>query len=210
MSNTFYTEVSNLNTLVKNIYDTELNRVEKRKQGINDMMVSQKRLISLNQSYTSKMKKYGYIVSIIAFALVITIMIIQFRYLLPSLLADLGIVIAIAGALIWTYLIYVDIQNRDKIDFDELAIDSSSLVNPANIDKQNTDAGNAGDISALANNALLGTGCVGSACCVLPAWPTDSTNYVTNVQGKTYYNSKLQKCAIAPTNYPVDGKEPSI
>jgi len=66
MSNTFYTEVSNLNTLVKKIYDTELDRVNKRKQGINDMMVSQKRLISLNQSYTSKMKKYGYIVSIIS------------------------------------------------------------------------------------------------------------------------------------------------
>ena len=195
MSNTFYTEVSNLNTLVKNIYDEEAIRVEKRKQGINDMMVSQKRLISLNQSYTSKMKKYGYMISIIAFALVIIIMIIHFRYLLPSLLADLGIVIAIAGALIWAYLIYVDIQNRDKIDFDELAIDSSSLVNPANIDKQNTDAGNEGDISALSSNALLGAGCVGAACCEYPGWSsiTDNTKL-----GKSYFNSNTKKCGIVP------------
>jgi hypothetical protein len=196
MSNTFYTEVSNLNTLVKNIYEKEADRVEKRKQGINDMMVSQKRLISLNQSYTSKMKKYGYMISIIAFALVIIIMIIHFRYLLPSLLADLGIVIAIAGAIIWAYLIYVDIQNRDKIDFDELAIDSSSLVNPANIDKQNTDAGNEGDISALSSNAALGAGCIGSACCELPAWSSVTADN-TKI-GKSYFNSKTKKCEIVP------------
>ena len=152
------------------------------------------------------MKKYGYIVSIIAFSLVITIMIIQFRYLLPSLLADLVIVIAIAGALIWAYLIYVDIQNRDKIDFDELAIDSSSLVNPANIDKQNTDAGDSGDISALSSNALLGAGCVGAACCVNPSWPTTGTDY-SNYAGKTYFNSKTQKCAIAPGTWIME--EPS-
>ena len=199
MSNTFYTEVSNLNTLVKNIYDSEVTRVEKRKQGINDMMVSQKRLISLNQSYTSKMKKYGYMVSIIAFALVITIMIIQFRNYLPSLLADLGIVIAIAGAVIWAYLIYTDIQNRDKIDFDELAIDSSSLVNPANIDQNDINAGNAGDISALASNALLGAGCVGAACC-------DKADFATSEQNKSYYNSKSKKCGIYTTTKP--GLEP--
>jgi hypothetical protein len=195
MSNTFYTEVSNLNTLVENIYKKEADRVEKRKQGINDMMVSQKRLISLNQSYTSKMKKYGYMISIIAFALVIIIMIIHFRYLLPSLLADLGIVIAIAGAIIWAYLIYVDIQNRDKIDFDELAIDSSSLVNPANIDKQNTDAGNEGDISALSSNAALGAGCIGSACCDFPDFASSEIN-------KSYYNSKSKKCGIYTTTKP--------
>jgi hypothetical protein len=195
MSNTFYTEVSNLDTLVKNIYNTEKERVEKRKQGINDMMVSQKRLISLNQSYTSKMKKYGYMVSIIAFALVITIMIIQFRNLLPSILADFGIIIVIAGAIIWAYLIYVDIQNRDKIDFDELAIDSSSLVNPANIDKSNTDAGGAGDISALSSNSLLGAGCVGATCC-------DNADFASSVQNKSYYNSKSKKCAIYNTVKP--------
>lgn len=201
MSNTFYTEVSNLNTLVKNIYDTELERVDKRKQGINDMMISQKRLISLNQSYTSKMKKYGYMVSIIAFALVITIMIIQFRYLLPSLLADFGIIIAIAGAIIWAYLIFADIQNRDKIDFDELAIDSSSLVNPANIDKDNADAGNAGDISALASNSLLGAGCVGPTCCAHPNWASiTSTNHNT-LKGQSYYNSTTKKCGIVPPTY---------
>jgi hypothetical protein len=205
MSNTFYTEVSNLNTLVKNIYEKEAVRVEKRKQGINDMMVSQKRLISLNQSYTSKMKKYGYMISIIAFALVIIIMIIHFRYLLPSLLADLGIVIAIAGAIIWAYLIYVDIQNRDKIDFDELAIDSSSLVNPANIDKQNTDAGNEGDISALSSNAALGAGCIGSACCDKPDW----ASVVSGETGKSYFNSNVKKCGVVPANWDATMTEPT-
>jgi len=125
-------------------------------------------------------------------------MIIQFRNFLPSLLADLGIVIAIAGALIWAYLIYSDIQNRDKIDFDELAIDSSSLVNPANIDQNNTNAGNAGDISALASNALFGAGCVGSACCDIKDWAsiTDADKGT-----KSYFNSSYQTCQLVPASW---------
>lgn len=201
MSDGFYKEVSNLDTLVKNIYNTEKDRVATRKQGIEDMMISQKRLISLNQSYTSKMKKYGYMVSIIAFALVITIMIIHFRSHLPSLLADFGIIIAIAGAIIWAYLIYVDIQNRDKIDFDELAIDSSSLVNPANIDKSNTDAGEAGDISKLSSNSLLGAGCVGPTCCANPDWKSITATNHNSLKGQTYYNSNTKKCGIVPQTY---------
>lgn len=135
------------------------------------------------------MKKYGYIVSIIAFALVITVMVIHFRALMPSILADLIIIIAIAGAIIWSYLIYVDIQNRDKIDFDELAVDSSSLVNPENIDKANTSAGELGDISALTANALLGTGCVGKTCCPVDWSETLATNQV-------YYNTNTNTCKV--------------
>lgn len=53
---TFYDNISKINNLVEDIYKTEDTRLKARKQTINDMMVSQKRLISLNQSYTSKMK----------------------------------------------------------------------------------------------------------------------------------------------------------
>lgn len=188
MPDNFYTNISHINSLVTEIYNKENQRLADRKQNINDMMTSQKRLISLNQSYTSKMKKYGYIVSIIALALVSTVMTIHFRFLMPSILADLIIIISIAGAIIWSYIIYTDIQNRDRIDFDELAVDSSSLINPANITQADTNAGNAGDVSALAANASLSTGCVGSACCDYP----DAASAVSN---KTYYDSAIQKCA---------------
>lgn len=205
MPDTFYTNISKINYLVEDIYNKEHDRLEQRKQGINNMMTSQKRLISLNQSYTSKMKNYGYIVSIIAFALVITVMVIHFRELMPSILADLIIIIAIAGAIIWSYLIYTDIQNRDKIDFNELAVDSSSLVNPANIDQANTNAGDSGDISALAANAMLGTGCVGKTCCEITDWAT-----VTQANaGKTYFNSKSQKCGIVPGGWTSGMDEPA-
>ena len=115
---TFYTEISHLNDLVKQVYNTENTRLQQRKQGINEMIVSQKRLIALNQSYTSKMKKYGYIVSIFAFALVILVMIIAFYSLIPSIIADLMVIIVIVGSLLWILSIYLDIQNRDKIAFD--------------------------------------------------------------------------------------------
>jgi len=196
MPDTFYTNVSKINSLVTDIYDTEQTRLTNRQKSINDMMTSQKRLISLNQSYTSKMKKYGYLVSMVAFALVIVVMIIHFRNLMPSILADLIIIGVIAGAIIWSYLIYVDIQNRDKIDFDELAVDSSALVNPANIDTANTNAGNAGDVSALAANANLGTGCVGRTCC--PTDWNDSTSILA--PGSIYFNTNINKCKVRTAN----------
>ena len=182
----FYDEIASITNITNTIYKEENERLNKRKDGINNMMVSQKRLIALNQSYTSKMKKYGYIVSIISFALVIIVMVISFRSLIPSILADLTITIVMAGAIIWCYLIYTDIQNRDKIDFDELAVDSSNLVNPDNIDQKNTEAGNAGDISALANNEISSAGCIGRQCC-----PADWTG---SSVGGTYYNTNLNVC----------------
>lgn len=193
MPDNFYTNISHINSLVTDIYNKENKRLADRKQSINDMMTSQKRLISLNQSYTSKMKKYGYIVSIISFALVSTVMTIHFRALMPSILADLIIIISIAGAIIWSYIIYTDIQNRDRLEFDELAVDSSSLINPANITQADTNAGNAGDVSALAANASLSTGCVGAACC---DYVDAATRPVGEAATKSYFDTTIQKCKI--------------
>ena len=193
MPDNFYTNISHINSLVTDIYNKENKRLADRKQSINDMMTSQKRLISLNQSYTSKMKKYGYIVSIISFALVSTVMTIHFRFLMPSILADLIIIISIAGAIIWSYIIYTDIQNRDRLEFDELAVDSSSLINPANITQANTNAGNAGDVSALAANASLSTGCVGAACC---DYVDEAARTTANQLTKSYFDTTMQKCKI--------------
>jgi hypothetical protein len=179
----FYTEISHLQDLVNNIYTKENERVQLRKQGINDMISSQKRLVALNQSYASKMKKYAFIIGIIAFALVFTVMIIVFRSLIPTILADISIVVVVAGSLIWCYLIFIDIQKRDQIDFDELASNSSALVNPANIEQRDIAAGNAGDISALESNLISSAGCIGQQCC-----PTLWTGVLP---GGMYYNSNF-------------------
>lgn len=186
---TFYSEIDQLNNLVKNVYDSEKIRIDKRQKGINEMIISQKRLVALNQSYTSKMKKYGYMISIFSLALVILVMIITFSSLLPSILADLLFVFVSVGALVWIFLIYIDIQRRDKIDFNELAIDSSSLVNPSNIEQSNDTAANQGDISTLVNNSLIGVGCIGRNCC-----PTDWGSLLT--PGSVYYNTNSNTCKV--------------
>jgi hypothetical protein len=185
---TFYTEISHINDLVNKVYNTENERLMHRKQGIDEMVNSQKRLIALNQSYTSKMRKYGFIIGIIASALVISVMIITFRSIMPKFIADLGIIIVVAGAIIWAFLIYLDIQRRDKVVFDELAIDSSTLINTANIEQSNNAAGNTGDISTLQNNLSFSAGCIGRNCC-----PTDWNSASVN---NVYYNSKSNTCQV--------------
>ena len=191
----FYTEISHLQDLVTNIYNTENQRVNNRKQGINDMISSQKRMIALNQSYTSKMKKYGFMIGVISFSLVFVVMIITFYSLIPSIIADLSIIIVIAGSLIWCYLIYVDIQKRDSIDFNELSSDSSSLLNTTNIDKSNNLAGMEGDISTLENNLISQAGCIGRQCCPKD-WSADNT---TLPVGSIYYNTNSKQC-VAKAN----------
>lgn len=118
---------------------------------------------------------------------------------MPSFIADFSIIIVVAGSLIWCYLIYVDIQKRDSIDFDELSSDSA-LVNTANIDKSNIDAGNIGDISALQNNLISQAGCIGRQCC-----PTDWTT--TNMPVGTYYNTNTRTCCY--NNAVVSSEQPS-
>jgi hypothetical protein len=182
---TFYTQVSHLQDLVDNVYTVENQRLQNRKQGINDMMNSQKRLIALNHSYTSKMKKYGFIIGIISFSLVFTVMIVAFQNVIPSFIASLGIIIVITGALIWSYLIYTDIRKRDRLDFDELATDSSALMNTANINKTNTDDTQFNISDAIANTNT----CSGRTCC-----PTDWGN--TMVANTLYFNTNINKCCI--------------
>ena len=107
---------------------------------------------------------------------------------MPKIIADLGIIIVVSGAIIWTFLIYLDIQSRDKVVFDELVIDSPTLINAANIEKSNDTAGNQGDISTLINNSLIGVGCIGRNCCPID-WTSASANNV-------YYNSKSNTCQV--------------
>ena len=181
----FYTKVSHLQDLVDNVYNIENTRLNNRKQGINDMIHSQKRLVALNHSYTSKMKKYGLIIGIISFSLVFTVMIVSFQSLIPNFIASIGIIIVITGALIWSYLIYVDIRNRDLLDFDELATDSSALINTANINKTNDNNAQSSISDAIANSNT----CSGRTCC-----PTDWSNPRS---AGIYFNTKMNKCCYS-------------
>ena len=186
---TFYTQVSHLQDLVDNVYSKENQRLQNRKQGINDMIHSQKRLVALNHSYTSKMKKYGLIIGIISFSLVFTVMIVAFGDLIPSFIASFGIIIIVTGALIWSYLIYIDIRKRDSLDFDELASDSSALINTSSINKTNVD-----NTQSSISDAIRGaTTCSGRTCC-----PTDwSTTSMPT--GTLYFNTDAKKCCVTAT-----------
>jgi hypothetical protein len=100
-------------------------------------------------------------------------------------------------SLIWCYLIYIDIQKRDSIDFNELSDDSSSLANIANIDKSNNMAGSTGDISTLEKNLVSQAGCIGRQCC-----PVDWSSRLT--AGNIYYNTNAKTCKIQPNNNPTE------
>ena len=112
---------------------SEQNRLDRKKKGIDIAYASQKRMIALNQSYTSKMRMYSYMIMVFALSIVISVMLSFSRQIIPSGLVDFLIIIIVLAGILWSYSIYVSIQNRDKLYFDELASDSAALIDPRSI-----------------------------------------------------------------------------
>ena len=72
----------------------------------------------------------------------------------------LCVIIIIIGLLL-CYYIYLDIESRDKVNFDELNLGNPSLLSPNDIARKQQSAGKNGDLLGSIN---LGY-CVGAACC---------------------------------------------
>jgi hypothetical protein len=144
---------------ISNIVHNEKNRLRQKEKGIVSALESQNRMIFLNQSYANRMKRYSYMIMIIAIATVISVFILIFKDFLPSYVSTLLITVILGGAGIWAMFIFMDIQNRDNVDFDKIY--STPLVKKSGNTITSTDSGNFSEIV----NSKIAELCVGSACC---------------------------------------------
>jgi uncharacterized membrane protein len=187
----FYDNIGQITRISQEIVDKENTRLDKKAQGIYSAYNSQQRMIFLNQSYTMRMRAYSYMFGVISVTIVLVVLLGFLRGILPGTLVDVLMIVIIAGGIIWTYLIFADIQNRDQIDYNQIASGSSSLLDPKNIDTAKADAANKGDISTLSGDfSLMGNEvCIGRDCC-----PTDWSTGLS--PGLSYYNTNQNKCLI--------------
>ena len=166
----FYDKVTQLQDITNNIVREEQTRLNNKKTGIESAYASQQRIIALNQSYAMRTRAWSYLLTVIAVAIAISILLLFAKNYLPPTIMDILIIIVMAGAIIWAYLIYMDIQKRDENDYNLLSMKSSSLIDPTVIDAQgaapmaSTTKGDLfGDITGLAMGTL--TTCRGQECC---------------------------------------------
>lgn len=166
-----------------NIVNVEKERLEKKKQSIDNALDGQKRLITLNDSYRLRNNDFSYILVAwtLCFTALIALSIIRRNFpIIPSVLIDILFIICLSAAIYVSYTKYLDISNRDRIYYNEINLDSPNILTPEQIAKQTADAQQKAKNSSAAN--LLSTinvgGCVGPLCC----------------SGESYWNPDLAIC----------------
>jgi hypothetical protein len=165
------------------IVNTEKNRLDQKKQTINNALDGQKRLIALNDSYRLRNNDYTSILVsvVICLTVLISLSILRRNFpIIPSLLIDIIYILAISVTLYICYNKYLDIINRDRIYYNEINLDGPNILTPEQIAKQTADAQQKAKNSSAAN--LLSTinvgGCIGPLCC----------------SGESYWNPDLAIC----------------
>jgi hypothetical protein len=146
---------------VLDVINTELSRLEIKKQSIDGAESSQKRLALFNETYRKRYKQYTKIVLILFFTIVLCIIIsvIQsYIFFIPEVLYILVYSIIISVAIIWSIRVYFEILNRDSINYDQIHANMSTPSAISGTAVSNDTSGN-----------LLGTvdlgNCYDSSCC---------------------------------------------
>lgn len=161
--------LSNQESVIK-ILDAENARIQTNIQTIDDNLTTQKRVVEFNENQRLRTEQYNQmlIIFVAAFCLIIAI-VIGFRRLpfLPDFISQGLVVIIGAVTFIKIFNLYINLQDRSILNYNELDLDKPAKDSPATIASKRALASAAGD--------LLGTidltSCKGPACC-------DTTNGV--------------------------------
>jgi len=173
---------------VNDILQRENRRLTVRKDAIDKAYEGQKRMVSLTDSITAKNQAYNYIL----FVLVLTLFAfvgIKFLYSfeqIPSALLDILSIVIISLGLIYCVYLYMDIQRRYNMNFNQITLAEPIKKTPAEMQKDMENNIKSGNLYGLAKNTNTASGCRGSACC-----PTGTT-----------FNEKYNVCV--PDKVPFD------
>jgi hypothetical protein len=173
---------------VNDILQRENRRLTTRKNAIDVAYEGQKRMVFLTDSITAKNQAYNYML----FVLVLTLLAFvgikflhSFEQIPPTLLDILSIVIISLGLIYCIYL-YMDIQRRYNMNFNQITLAEPVKKTPEETQKDMEKNIKAGNLYGLTKSTNTASGCQGSKCC-----PTDTT-----------FNEKYSVCV--PDKVPFD------
>jgi hypothetical protein len=131
-------------------------------EAIQDEVETKNRLSLLTYSQNKRNSEYNKMMLIIIVSIIISFGIYGFSLyipFIPQVFITLIISIICSIALIWAYYIYLDIQSRSMINYDELKLDSLNTSSVSDEERARN----------LASGNLLGSinlgGCIGAGCC---------------------------------------------
>jgi len=170
INTTLNQQTSNLNaTLTKqkqvhNILKVEENRLNEKKQQLDNAQKGQMRVIMLNESYRKRQSQYikMIIAVVFVFALVIILRFLRMNFdVLPDSVYTLLHIIMFSGVIIYSVIIMMTISARETTNFDRLDIPGPKIEKQGDIDARNTEARKAGNLLGIGRSGV----CRGAACC---------------------------------------------
>jgi hypothetical protein len=158
---------------MKDIIDADTAHLDAQTNAIADTVSTKNRVALITYSANKRRAAYNKMLIIIIAAVIVSICIYSVTSLLPIIPPILfGLIISIicSIALIWAYYIYIDVQSRSKINFDELATD---IIHSNTIsDEERANNLKSGNLLGSMN---IGT-CIGQGCCADDTlWNTNTT-----------------------------------
>jgi hypothetical protein len=149
---------------VSSIIDEEKQRLQQKKQSIDNALDGKRRAIDLNETYRMRQSQYLRIKIVIVIVLVICIVLtlLNRRFpIVPSIFITLLNMIVILMGGIYCLFIYSSISSRSLMNYNELDLAGPAAPTVSDVAASQVAASKAGDLLGTIN--LLG--CVGSACC---------------------------------------------
>jgi septal ring factor EnvC (AmiA/AmiB activator) len=166
-----------------NIIKSEQNRLNEKKQSVDNALEGQNRLITLNNSYRMRYAEYIKIIIIIVIFLSIFIGVSLARKYIPffpEFIYNMTIILLVPICAIAVYYKYTQIISRNRLDYDELDLKPPTMLTDEDKLKEKV----AEKANILKSGNLLGglEGCIGSQCC----------------SGNTIWDSGNSLCVTAP------------
>jgi hypothetical protein len=149
---------------VNNILQSELDRLATKKDQLDEAQKGQMRVLMMNESYRKRQEEYTKLIIAVVFVFALVIVMRYVREIfniLPDALYTLIHILLFAGLIIYSFIIYINVSSREKINFDRLDIPGPKTESTADYDKRNSDAIKSGDLLGVSDSNL----CKGAACC---------------------------------------------
>ena len=121
---------------IKNIVDRETDRLELKKNSVENAYTSQNRAVYINDNISKRNNAYLQILFAIVIALVIVfILSIMGSYfpVIPSIVLNIIYVCIFSVIIIYSISIYSEIQTHDRIDYDKLKLKKATVAGNSDI-----------------------------------------------------------------------------
>jgi hypothetical protein len=167
------------------IIDNENNRLQEKKQNVDNALEGQQRLITLNNSYRLRYADYIKILIIITISISIYVFVSLARKYIPffpEVIYNITLILLIPITIIVLYYKYIELISHNKLYYDELEFTPPKMLSEEDKLKEKV----AYKTNLLKSGDILGglEGCVGAQCC----------------SGNTIWDSGNSVCVVKPNN----------